>query len=717
PNGIVDNTFVSTGVISGNNRLNNATVNEVVLQADGKIIIAGDFTSYNGTNARKITRANPNGSIDNTFNIGSGFGETDEVRVVTLQSDGKLLVGGNLSNYNGTAINHIVRLNPNGSIDNTFNIGTGFNNPIRDIKLQADGKILVGGDFTSYNNSPINRLVRLNVDGTRDATFSIGTGFSHEVYTIAIQPDGKAVVGGLFTTVNGVVRNGIVRLGGAPVAPTITTTGTLTAFSTCAGTPSTTHTYTVSGSNLSANISITAPAGFEISSNGTSFSNTLTLNAMNGAVANTTITVRLAANASGAPSGNITHTSGTVTQNLAVSGTVNPAPTITLGAIPSVTTAATSVGIPYTATSGSPNQYSISTGANALAGFVAVNNQALTASPINLSLPATKTAGTYNFNLTVRNSTTGCVSAVVPFSVVVGAAVANPTITITGTLNPLTACAGVSFVSQSYTVAANNLTESLRITAPNGIELSSDGGGSYANPLTISAVNGTIATTTITVRLAANASGSPSGNITHTSGTVTQNLAVSGTVNPIPTITLGMIESINTRSTSFSIPYTATTGSPNQYSLTAGTNPLPGFTPITNQTLPASPIVVFVPQNSVAGNYNFNLTVRNSTTGCVSAVIPFTLNNVMSAVDEEFSNSILAYPNPTSNKITVQLPKNAKIEAIKLLNPLGQEVANLSKQEIQEQLQLDLSSYASGVYYLHVIEQKRVAVKRINLTK
>jgi uncharacterized delta-60 repeat protein len=506
-NGTRDDSFATgAGITTGADRTTPAFVYALAIQSDGRVIVGGDFTNYDGVVARKIIRLNSNGSIDDAFriNIGNGFGDNDKVYAIALQGD-KIVLGGNFTTFNGAAANHIIRLNNDGTRDTQFNIGNGFNNPVRDIQLQGD-KIFVGGDFTAFNNTPFNRLVRLNANGTRDETFSMGTGFDNRVRTIAVQPDGKIIVGGDFMNFNGVVKNGIVRLASLP---TITTRGTLTAFSTCAGTPSTTQTYTVSGSNLSANISITAPAGFEISSNGTSFSNTLTLNAMNGTVANTTITVRLAANASGAPS----------------------------------------------------------------------------------------------------------------------------------------------------------------------------------------------------------------GNITHTSGTVTQNLAVSGTVNPIPTITLGMIESINTRSTSFSIPYTATTGSPNQYSLTAGTNPLPGFTPITNQTLPASPIVVSVPQNSVAGNYNFNLTVRNSSTGCVSAVIPFTLNNVMSAVDDEFSNSILAYPNPTSNKITVQLPKNAKIEAIKLLNPFGQEVASLSKQEIQEQLQLDLSSYASGVYYLHVIEQKRVAVKRINLTK
>ncbi len=718
PNGTVDNTFASGNGFDGATDERQIFVFTIVTQPDGKILVGGSFKSYNGTNARKIIRLNSNGSVDNTFNIGTGFGETDEVRTIALQPDGKILVGGNLSSYNGTNINHIIRLNPNGTQDNTFNVGTGFNNPLRDIKLQSDGKILAGGDFTVFNGTTTNRLVRLNSNGTRDNAFNIGTGFSHDVYSIAIQPDGKAVVGGAFTSFNGVVRNGLVRLGGVPTTPNITTTGTLTTFSTCAGAASATQTYTVSGANLTGNISIAAPSGFEISSNGTSFSNTLTLNATNGAVANTTITVRLVANASGSPSGNITHTSGTVTQNLAVSGIVNPTPTITLGTIPSVATTATSVAIPYAATSGSPNQYSISAGANALAGFVAVSNQPLPASPINLVLPATKTAGTYNFNLTVRNSVTGCVSAVVPFSVVVGAATANFTITFSGTLNPFNSCVGTASNVQTYTFSVTNMTEDLVVTPPAGFQISANATDYFASirysPPTSGSGSGSA---TVSVRLAANASGSPSGNITHTSGTVTQNLAVSGTVNPIPTITLGTIESINTRSTSFTIPYTATTGSPNQFSLTAGTNALPGFVPINKQPLPASPITIPIPQNTVVGNYNFNLIVHNSTTGCESMVIPFTLNNVMSAVDEEFSNSILAYPNPTANMVTVQFPKSAKIETIRLLNPLGQEVMSLNKQEIQEQLQFDLSSYASGVYYLHVIEQKRVAVKRINLTK
>lgn len=716
-NGTTDNTFVIGTGFSGVRSFDDANVYALALQTDGKVIAGGDFVSYNGTLSKKIIRLNANGSIDATFNIGTGFGDTDEVRVITLLPDGKLLVGGNLSTYNGTTINHIIRLNANGTRDNTFNIGTGFNNPIRDIQLQADGKILVGGDFTSFNNTPINRLVRLNADGSRDNTFNIGTGFSHEVYTIAIQPDGKAVVGGIFTSYNGVVRNGIVRLGGVSTVPTVAITGTLNPFTTCTGAPSATQTYTVSGSNLSANIAINAPTGFEISSNGTTFSNTLTLTAANSAVANTIITVRLAANATGTPSGNITHTSGTAMQNLAVSGTVNALPTITLGTIPSVTTTATSVSIPYTALTGSPNQYSITTGANALAGFVAVSNQPLAASPLTLALPTTKTAGTYNFNLTVRNSNTGCVSAVIPFSVVVGAATSSTfTITFSGTLNPFNSCVGSVSNVQTYTFSVTNMTEELAVTPPVGFQISDDANNYYTR-ITFTPPPSGAGSATISVRLAANATGTPSGNITHTSRTVTQNLAVSGTVNPIPTITLGTIPSINTRSTSFTIPYTATTGSPNQFSLTAGTNALAGFVPIIKQALTGSPLTISIPQNTVVGNYNFNLIIYNSVTGCESSIIPIILNNVMSVADEEFSNKIVAYPNPTSDLLMIQFPKNAKIEALRLLNSLGQEVLNFGKQNTNQQLQIDLSAYAAGVYYLYLVDEKKVGVKRISLVK
>jgi uncharacterized delta-60 repeat protein len=200
--GGVDQTF--SGVTDGFN----SDVLSMVTQLDGKIICGGNFTSYNGTTSKKIIRLNADGNIDYAF--GDGFDDT--VRSVTLQSDGKILVGGNFTSYNGTGSNGIVRLNTNGIIDGTFSNGTGFNDGVYSIVTQLDGKIICGGKFTSYNGTGSNHIVRLNSDASIDNTFSVGDGFNGPVTTIAIQSDGKILVGGDFSSYNHVASNRIIRL-------------------------------------------------------------------------------------------------------------------------------------------------------------------------------------------------------------------------------------------------------------------------------------------------------------------------------------------------------------------------------------------------------------------------------------------------------------------------------------------------------------------------
>ena len=204
-NGSVDGTFVyGTGF--------NNSVYSITTQSDGKILIGGDFTTYNGTAANKIIRLNANGSVDNTFVYGTGF--DDSVYSITTQSDGKILVGGGFTTYNGTAANRIIRLNTNGSVDNTFVYGTGFDGNVNSnsIATQSDGKILVGGGFTDYNGTSANGIIRLNSNGSVDGTFVYGTGFDNEVYSISIQSDGKILVGGSFASYNGTSADYIIRL-------------------------------------------------------------------------------------------------------------------------------------------------------------------------------------------------------------------------------------------------------------------------------------------------------------------------------------------------------------------------------------------------------------------------------------------------------------------------------------------------------------------------
>jgi uncharacterized delta-60 repeat protein len=188
----------------------NGPVESFALQPDGKILIGGYFTSYNGNARNYIARLNADGSLDATFNPGTGASSL--VESIVLQPDGKILIGGWFTSYNGTARNRIARLNADGSLDATFNPGTGASSTVNSIALQPDGKILIGGSFTSFNGMSRDRIARLNADGSLDATFNPGTGASNPVYSFALQPDGKILIGGFFTSYNGTSRGRIARL-------------------------------------------------------------------------------------------------------------------------------------------------------------------------------------------------------------------------------------------------------------------------------------------------------------------------------------------------------------------------------------------------------------------------------------------------------------------------------------------------------------------------
>ncbi len=178
------------------------------IQSNGKIIVGGIFTTYNGNNCPdNLLRLNSDGSIDVTFNNG-GSGFNERIISTCIQSDGKIIVGGNFTTYNGAECpDRLVRLNSDGSIDNTFNNGgSGFNDFVYTTSIQSDGKIIVGGDFTTYNGGECpDRLVRLNSNGSLDNTFNNGgTGFNNDIYSTCILSDGKIIVGGDFTTYNNI---------------------------------------------------------------------------------------------------------------------------------------------------------------------------------------------------------------------------------------------------------------------------------------------------------------------------------------------------------------------------------------------------------------------------------------------------------------------------------------------------------------------------------
>lgn len=201
--GLLDVSFLSgTGF--------DADVYALAVQSDGKIIAGGTFTSYNGTTANKIIRLNTDGSIDASFVVGTGF--NNDVWSVVTQPDGKLLIGGAFTSYNGVNSARIIRLNADGSADTSLTIGSGFNAIINSMLIQPDGKILVAGKFTLFNGNTCNRIVRLNLDGTKDASFALGTGFDNDVLTMTRQADGKILAGGSFSAYNGITVSRIIRL-------------------------------------------------------------------------------------------------------------------------------------------------------------------------------------------------------------------------------------------------------------------------------------------------------------------------------------------------------------------------------------------------------------------------------------------------------------------------------------------------------------------------
>ena len=190
----------------------NNTVRIIAVQSDGKILVGGEFTEYNQESVDNLIRLNVDGSIDDGFSIGDGFNNT--VRVIAVQSDGKILIGGNFTEYDQESVGYIVRLNPDGSIDSSFETGNGFNFGVYSITIQDDNKILVGGEFFEYDGQTARKLVRLNLDGSIDSSFDMGVGFfgAGIIYDIKIQSDNKIVVGGSFLEFNLITYRRIFRL-------------------------------------------------------------------------------------------------------------------------------------------------------------------------------------------------------------------------------------------------------------------------------------------------------------------------------------------------------------------------------------------------------------------------------------------------------------------------------------------------------------------------
>ena len=191
-----------------------------------RVYIGGAFGTVNGSTSPGLARldADPadnknDGAVDGNFNIGSGFdGQVYAIAVYPTNSiySGKVLVGGSFAHYNSVLATNLVRLNVDGSLDTNFNanLGSGPNDIVQALTIQLGGQVLVGGRFTNFNSTVINHLCRLNTDGTLDTNFvaALGAGTDGSVSAITLQPDDRILVAGNFGHANGLTRNHITRL-------------------------------------------------------------------------------------------------------------------------------------------------------------------------------------------------------------------------------------------------------------------------------------------------------------------------------------------------------------------------------------------------------------------------------------------------------------------------------------------------------------------------
>lgn len=201
PNGSVDDGFTA---------FTDGEVHALALQTDGKIFIAGEFGKVNDLARRRFTRLNPGGTVDSTFKPRVSVNR--EIRAALIQPDGKILIAGSFDMVTGTKQNRIARLNADGVRDIGFKPGTGSPAIIWSLALQPDGKILAAGDFTSFDDQPFRRLVRLDSGGSVDPTFNFSDGANGQIFAVAVQRDGKILIGGDFTMVRGQERSHIARL-------------------------------------------------------------------------------------------------------------------------------------------------------------------------------------------------------------------------------------------------------------------------------------------------------------------------------------------------------------------------------------------------------------------------------------------------------------------------------------------------------------------------
>jgi uncharacterized delta-60 repeat protein len=216
-NGSVDTTF-NAGSMNGNDY-----VWTLAEQADGKIVVGGGFNFMGGLQRPNIARLNVNGSADTSFpaTVASSTGAYPSVSAVLVQPDGNIVIAGQFDRVNGSTRRNLARLTTNGSLDSAYFSNAGTNGPIHAALLQPNGRVLIGGGFSSVSEGgqlsywiSASKVARLDASGHVDPTFALTGATNGDVYAMVRQADGKTVLGGSFTSIDSQQRNRLARLNG-----------------------------------------------------------------------------------------------------------------------------------------------------------------------------------------------------------------------------------------------------------------------------------------------------------------------------------------------------------------------------------------------------------------------------------------------------------------------------------------------------------------------
>lgn len=177
-------------------------VNALVIQPDGKVVIGGNFTAVNGTPRWNIARLNADGTVDEAFANTTAAGVEGEIFALALQPDGHVVAGGSFIQSGKSEAKNLVRYKPDGTVDASFGQplgGQATNGSVLALAVQPNGKILLGGSFSMVYGQERRGVARLNPDGTVDGLKVGDNVVNGNVQAIAAAPTSEVIAGGVFT--------------------------------------------------------------------------------------------------------------------------------------------------------------------------------------------------------------------------------------------------------------------------------------------------------------------------------------------------------------------------------------------------------------------------------------------------------------------------------------------------------------------------------------